>query len=181
VEVSDCRNDSIVSSFVSGHDFSRAAKRSKNEPGFSPCHISNCLRLLLSTFSLLANSFFPEIHNVGFSNASALSLGLSSLPRLRRLGYNVAQELLMPANAVVRARIDARVKEEATAIYAAAGLTLSDAFRMMLMRTVAERALPFDPLIPNAETVEAMKAARRGELVKVGSVKDLLADLHAED
>jgi len=87
----------------------------------------------------------------------------------------------MPANAVVRARIDARVKEEAAAIYAAAGLTISDAFRMMLMRTVAERALPLDPLIPNAETVQAMKAARRGELVEVGAVENLLADLHAED
>lgn len=97
------------------------------------------------------------------------------------LGYNVAQESPMPANAVVRARIDARVKEEATAIYAAAGLTLSDAFRMMLMRTVAERALPFEPLMPNAETVEAMKAARRGELTKIGCVDNLLADLHADD
>ena len=87
----------------------------------------------------------------------------------------------MPANAVVRARIDARVKEEATAIYAAAGLTLSDAFRMLLMRTVAERALPFEPLMPNAETVEAMKAARRGELTTIGSIDNLLADLHAND
>ena len=87
----------------------------------------------------------------------------------------------MPANAVVRARINARIKEEATAIYAAAGLTLSDAFRMMLMRTVAERALPFDPLIPNEETIEGMTAARRGELVKVVHVEDLLADLHADD
>jgi DNA-damage-inducible protein J len=87
----------------------------------------------------------------------------------------------MPVNAVVRARIDARVKEEATAIYAAAGLTLSDAFRMMLMRTVAERALPFEPLMPNAETVEAMKAARRGELTTIGSIDNLLADLHADD
>jgi DNA-damage-inducible protein J len=101
--------------------------------------------------------------------------------RFPELGYNVAQELSMPANAVVRARIDSRVKEEATAIYAAAGLTLSDAFRMMLMRTVAERALPFEPLMPNAETVEAMKAARRGELVKIGSVKNLMADLNADD
>jgi DNA-damage-inducible protein J len=97
------------------------------------------------------------------------------------LGYNVAQEDSMPANAVVRARIDSRVKEEATAIYAAAGLTLSDAFRMMLIRTVAERALPFDPLIPNEETVEAMKAARRGDMVKVDRVDQLLADLHADD
>lgn len=87
----------------------------------------------------------------------------------------------MAANAVVRARIDARVKEEATAIFAAAGLTLSDAFRMMLMKTVAERALPFEPLMPNAETVEAMMAARRGDLVKVGNIDDLLADLHADD
>jgi len=87
----------------------------------------------------------------------------------------------MAANAVVRARIDAHVKEEATAIYAAAGLTLSDAFRMMLMKTVADRALPFEPLMPNAETVEAMKAARRGDLVKVGNVEDLMADLHADD
>ena len=87
----------------------------------------------------------------------------------------------MPANAVVRARIDPRVKEEAKAIYAAAGLSLSDAFRMLLMRTVAERALPFNPLTPNEETIEAMKAARRGDLVKIGSVDHLMADLHADD
>lgn len=74
-----------------------------------------------------------------------------------------------------------RVKEEEEAIYASVGLTLSDAFRMMLMRTVAERALPFDPLTPNAETIEAMKAARRGEAVKVGSVEGLMADLHVDD
>jgi DNA-damage-inducible protein J len=71
----------------------------------------------------------------------------------------------MAANDVVRARIDRRIKEEAAAILGAAGLTISDAFRMMLMRTVADKALPFDPLMPNAETIEAMKAARRGDLV----------------
>jgi DNA-damage-inducible protein J len=87
----------------------------------------------------------------------------------------------MPANAVVRARIDERIKEEATAILGAAGLTVSDAVRMMLVRTVAEKALPFDPLVPNADTIEAMKAARRGDLVTVGKVEDLLADLHADD
>lgn len=87
----------------------------------------------------------------------------------------------MPANAVVRARVDKRLKEEAATILGAAGLTVSDAFRMMLVRTVAERALPFDPLVPNAETIEAMRAARRGDLVTVGSIDDLLADLHADD
>jgi len=85
------------------------------------------------------------------------------------------------ANAVVRARIDERVKEEAAAILGAAGLTISDAFRMMLVRTVAERALPFDPLMPKEETIEAMKAARRGELVTVGTVDDLLTELDEDD
>jgi DNA-damage-inducible protein J len=87
----------------------------------------------------------------------------------------------MPANAVVRARVDARVKEQAAAICAAVGLTLSDAFRMMLMRTVAERALPFDPLIPNAETVKAMEAVRRGDVKSFATIDELMADLNADD
>ena len=87
----------------------------------------------------------------------------------------------MSANAVVRARIDQRIKEEAAAILGAAGLTISDAFRMMLMRTVADKALPFDPLVPNAKTIEAMRAARRGDLLTVGGVDDLIPDLHADD
>ena len=48
------------------------------------------------------------------------------------------------------------------------------------MPTAAEQTQPFEPLMPNAETVEAMQAARRGELVTVGSIDNLLADLHAE-
>lgn len=87
----------------------------------------------------------------------------------------------MPADSVVRARIDGHLKEEATAIYAAMGLTVSDAVRMMLVRTVAERRLPFDPLVPNEETVAAMMAARRGEMVTADGVENLLAELDADD
>jgi DNA-damage-inducible protein J len=36
-------------------------------------------------------------------------------------------------------------------------------------------------LIPNEETIEAIKAARRGELTTFKSIEDLLADLHADD
>jgi len=84
-------------------------------------------------------------------------------------------------NTVVRARIDEHVKEEASAVLATIGLTVSDAFRLMMMRIAADKALPFEPLVPNAETVEAMKAARRGEMVTVGSVDALFADLNAGD
>jgi DNA-damage-inducible protein J len=97
------------------------------------------------------------------------------------VSYNVAHGVYMPANAVVRARIDAKIKEEATAIYASVGLTLSDAFRMLLTRTVADKALPFDPFTPNVETIAAMKAARRGELTTAESIDDLFVKLHAND
>ena len=59
------------------------------------------------------------------------------------------------------------------------GLTVSDAFRMMMIRIVRDKALPFDPLVPNAETIEAMKAARRGELTTAGSPDNLLESLKA--
>jgi DNA-damage-inducible protein J len=87
----------------------------------------------------------------------------------------------MTENAVVRARIDQRVKKEAAAVLGAMGLTVSDAFRLMMFRIAKEKALPFEPLVPNAETIKAMKAARRGELVAVGSAEELLGDLNEDD
>jgi DNA-damage-inducible protein J len=84
-------------------------------------------------------------------------------------------------NTVVRARIDDKVKAEAAIVLASIGLTVSDAFRLMMMRIAKDKALPFEPLVPNAETIEAMKAARRGEVVTVGSPDNLLTSLNADD
>ena len=87
----------------------------------------------------------------------------------------------MATNAVVRARIDEHIKEEASAVLAAMGLTVSDAFRIMLTRVAREKALPFEPLIPNEKTIAAMREARAGNLKSFDSVRALMADLHAED
>jgi DNA-damage-inducible protein J len=87
----------------------------------------------------------------------------------------------MSENSVVRARIDKAVKAEASIVLKAMGLTVSDAFRLMMMRIAADKALPFEPLTPNAETIEAMRAARRGEVVKVGKPDPLLKSLNAGD
>jgi DNA-damage-inducible protein J len=91
----------------------------------------------------------------------------------------MAQEEMsaMPDNSVVRARIDNRTKRQAAAALKKIGLTVSDAFRLLLVRVAAEKSLPFEPLNPNAKTVAAMKAARRGELVKVGKPDKLLRRL----
>jgi DNA-damage-inducible protein J len=50
----------------------------------------------------------------------------------------------------------------------------------MMVRIAKDRALPVQPPVPNAETIAAMKAARRGELVTVGSTDQLLASLNAD-
>lgn len=87
----------------------------------------------------------------------------------------------MAENSVVRARIDEVLKEEAAAVLATMGLTVSDAFRMMLTRVAREKALPFEPLVPNAKTVAAMKEARKGGRKSFGSIEALMADLNAQD
>src|SRR2546423_1882274 len=97
------------------------------------------------------------------------------------LCYIVAQEPFMSDNAVVRARIDPQIKSEAAAVLAAMGLTVSDAFRLLMVRIAAEKALPFEPLVPNSETIEAMRAARRGDLITAGSPDELIATLNADD
>lgn len=86
----------------------------------------------------------------------------------------------MATNTVVRARIDEHIKEQASTVLAAMGLTVSDAFRLLLTRVAHEKALPFEPLVPNAATIEAMKQARRGDLHKT-SLEQLQAELDAHD
>lgn len=87
----------------------------------------------------------------------------------------------MEKNDLVRARINKDIKLEANAVLAAIGIDASDAFRMMMTRIATEKALPFDPLIPNEETIEAMRAARSGDVKSVGSLDDLMKDLRADD
>lgn len=87
----------------------------------------------------------------------------------------------MIANTVVRSRIGPKIKDEAADIVAVSGLTVSDAFRMMLMRTVAEKQVPFDAFVPKAETIEAMQAARRGDTKKVTTPEGLIADSHVNN
>lgn len=87
----------------------------------------------------------------------------------------------MGANQLVQARIDGAIKEEAAAVLAAMGLTVSDAVRLLLTRVAREKALPFAPLVPNSVTIEAMKEARKGGLSRFDSVDALMDDLDAQD
>lgn len=87
----------------------------------------------------------------------------------------------MSSDAVVRARIDGRIKREAADVLNEMGLTVSDAIRLMLVRVASEKALPFAVKVPNAETVAAMEEARQGGLPSYDSVDDLMTALNAPD
>jgi DNA-damage-inducible protein J len=69
----------------------------------------------------------------------------------------------MAENSVVRARIDENVKNEAAAVLAGMGLSISDAFRMLLIRIATEKQFPFDVRVPNALTAKTLAASDRGE------------------
>ena len=87
----------------------------------------------------------------------------------------------MAANALVQARINKEVKEEAAAVLAAMGLTVSDALRLLLVKVAREHALPFDPLIPNAETIAAMREERQSGDRSFSTVEELMEHLNAPD
>ena len=87
----------------------------------------------------------------------------------------------MPAVDVVRARIDTRLKIEATAVLSEMGLSVSDAIRLMLVRVVSDKALPFDVRIPNAETQAAMRDIQQGKVTRFDSVEALMADLNNDE
>jgi len=101
-------------------------------------------------------------------------------------------------SAIATVEVDAALKAEAEQILAASGHTVAEAVHTLLQRTVDERATPKDlfgadesftcrcfdhdyVFQPNAETIEAMEEARRGDLPTFNSVEELMADLLAED
>jgi DNA-damage-inducible protein J len=87
----------------------------------------------------------------------------------------------MASDTVVRARIDGRVKERAAKVLADMGLSVSDAIRLLLIRVAAEKALPFEIKVPNAETRTAMAELEDGAGASFDNVAELTADLNAED
>lgn len=87
----------------------------------------------------------------------------------------------MATNVVIQASIDEHIRDEAAAILAPTGLTVSNTFCILLPYIAHEKELPFEPLVPNTETIKAMQAARRGKLVTVKNIDNLLENLNTND
>ena len=83
----------------------------------------------------------------------------------------------MASDRVVRARIDAATKEQATEALAAMGLSVSDAIRLLLVRIAADKAFPFAVKTPNASTRKAIAELERGKGKSFASAGELFKDL----
>ncbi len=77
-------------------------------------------------------------------------------------------------DAVVRARIDSNLKENAESILKQLGFTMSDAINMYLNMIVMQNGIPFELKVPNELTLETFRKSEAGEeLEKVGSLDNL--------
>jgi DNA-damage-inducible protein J len=81
------------------------------------------------------------------------------------------------ATTTVHIRVDQKTKERAAKTLAAAGISVSDAVRMLLVHVATEKTLPFEVKSPNVTTVKAMRAAGRGQGKPVTSAEALFKEL----
>ena len=79
------------------------------------------------------------------------------------------------------ARVDEKLKNEATLILASLGLTVSDFVRIGLTKLVHERGLPFEMKVPNAKTREAIEELESGGGYQANSVEEMMAMLNDGD
>ena len=82
-------------------------------------------------------------------------------------------------------KIDPELKEQAQELFESLGMNLTTAVNIFLRQSVREQAIPFrigEP-VPNAETLQAIRDARRGVGLSRGftSVKELMEDLDADN
>lgn len=64
----------------------------------------------------------------------------------------------MTEQAIVQARVDKKLKQEVAAIYDSLGMDLPTAIRMFLVRSKMARGLPFEPRLPEEDTITTKEA-----------------------
>lgn len=84
----------------------------------------------------------------------------------------------MTATTEIRAQVDETLNNEAAAILAEMGLSVSDVLRIALTRIARDKALPFEMHVPNALTAQTLAQSERGEAVfRAKNAQDLFEQL----
>ncbi len=69
----------------------------------------------------------------------------------------------MPKSAMVRARVEPNLKQDAESLFEQLGLSATQAITLFYRQVALRRGLPFDVIIPNAATRKTLDATDRGE------------------
>jgi DNA-damage-inducible protein J len=77
---------------------------------------------------------------------------------------------------IVRSRIDPLIKAQADQLFEHMGLTLSEAIRLFLYQSVAEKRIPFYISMPNEKTREVLKQCEHGQNISITSLEQLNND-----
>jgi DNA-damage-inducible protein J len=96
-------------------------------------------------------------------------------------GQKRQKKVVVRTRSVVQVRVDDRLKKAAAKVLQKMGLSLSDAVRVLLVRVAAEKGMPFDVRVPNAETIESIEAGRRNEVFRAKNVRSMMESLNADD
>jgi len=87
----------------------------------------------------------------------------------------------MAKTAMIRARVEPKLKALAERVLGEIGLSPTSAITLLYRQIVAQRCLPLDLYVPNAETRRAMRDARAGRGIKADSVDELIRMLDAPE
>ncbi len=88
----------------------------------------------------------------------------------------------MAKSAMIRARVEPKLKNLAEGVLHEIGLSPTTAITLLYRQIVTQRCLPIDLFAPNAETRRAMRQARTGRgLIKADSLEELLKKLDAPE
>lgn len=79
----------------------------------------------------------------------------------------------MPKTAVISARIDPELKNEAEAVFRELGLTATQAITLFYKQVELERGLPFAVRIPNDATLAALEQSRTRQDLESFTLSDL--------
>ena len=86
------------------------------------------------------------------------------------------------STAVFTADVDADILASANEILSKEGITLTEALHQLMNYIVVEGRMPhFHCIEPNEETLAAIADAEQGNLITVGSLSELMADLNEDD
>lgn len=85
----------------------------------------------------------------------------------------------MAKSAMIRARVEPRLKHDAEAVLDKLGMTPTEAITLFYRQVKIYRGLPFAVRIPNKETIRAIRETRARKNVKISSVADWKKEVEA--